>query len=209
MSDTKAKPDVLLSLKGLSKYFNVSSGFLKGKSGTLKAVDNVSLDIYRGEAFGLVGESGCGKTTLGKMIAGLYTPTSGQIFFDGTDLASLRPRERRHYCKDIQMIFQDPYSSLNPRMTVEEIISEPMIVNKTHSTQNSIMVIDWNWCMIAAIAVVMTIRLFACIISGRWNDKGKETCREGHPKYGTDTDICIDSADQFPICQIRNQTKKG
>lgn len=133
MSDTKAKPDVLLSLKGLSKYFNVSSGFLKGKSGTLKAVDNVSLDIYRGEAFGLVGESGCGKTTLGKMIAGLYTPTSGQIFFDGTDLASLRPRERRHYCKDIQMIFQDPYSSLNPRMTVEEIISEPMIVNKTHS----------------------------------------------------------------------------
>ncbi len=123
---------VLLSLKGLSKHFTIKQGFFKGKSSTLKAVDNISLDIYKGEAFGLVGESGCGKTTLGKMIAGLYHPTSGEIWFDGTNLADLTVRQRRTFCKDIQMIFQDPYSSLNPRMTVEEIISEPMIVNKTH-----------------------------------------------------------------------------
>lgn len=126
-------PAVLLELKGLCKYFTLRSGLFKQKVNTLKAVDDVSLTIHRGEAFGLVGESGCGKTTLGKMIAGLYHPTRGQILFEGTDLAALNEKQRRHYCKDIQMIFQDPYSSLNPRMTIEEIISEPMIVNKTHS----------------------------------------------------------------------------
>ncbi len=130
---SEENPAVLLELKGLCKYFPVRSGLLKQKLSLLKAVDDVSLKIFRGEALGLVGESGCGKTTLGKMIAGLYQPTKGEILFEGTDLASLKPRQRRAFCKDIQMIFQDPYSSLNPRMTVEEIISEPMIVNKTHS----------------------------------------------------------------------------
>lgn len=124
--------EVLLSLRGLCKYFDIRSGLLSLNKSTLKAVDHINLDIYKGECFGLVGESGCGKTTLGKMIAGLYTPTSGQIFYNGTDLASLKRNERRKFCRDIQMIFQDPYSSLNPRMTVEQIISEPMIVNKTH-----------------------------------------------------------------------------
>lgn len=130
---SEENPAVLLELRGLCKYFPVRSGLLKQKLSLLKAVDDVSLKIFHGEALGLVGESGCGKTTLGKMIAGLYHPTKGQILFEGTDLAALKPRQRRAFCKDIQMIFQDPYSSLNPRMTVEEIISEPMIVNKTHS----------------------------------------------------------------------------
>lgn len=129
MSD---KQEVLLELKDLCKYFPVRSGIFKQHLNLLKAVDQVSLKIYRGEAFGLVGESGCGKTTLGKMIAGLYHPTHGQILFEGTDLAALKDNQRRRFCRDIQMIFQDPYSSLNPRMTIEEIISEPMIVNKTH-----------------------------------------------------------------------------
>ena len=129
---TEKNQEILLSLKNLCKYFEIKSGLFNHKKSYLKAVDNLSLDIYKGEAFGLVGESGCGKTTLGKMIAGLYHPTSGQILFNGTDLASLSRNERRRFCRDIQMIFQDPYSSLNPRMTVEEIIAEPMIVNHTH-----------------------------------------------------------------------------
>lgn len=129
---TDQNQEVLLSIKGLCKYFEIKSGFLNCKKSKLKAVDNLTLDIYKGEAFGLVGESGCGKTTLGKMIAGLYKPTAGEIWFNGTNLAALNRNQRRMFCKDIQMIFQDPYSSLNPRMTVEEIISEPMIVNKTH-----------------------------------------------------------------------------
>lgn len=124
--------EVLLTLKDLCKYFEVKSGFLNRKTNYLKAVDHLSLNIYKGECFGLVGESGCGKTTLGKMIAGLYKPTSGEIIYNGVNLGGLTRNERRKYSRDIQMIFQDPYSSLNPRMTVEEIISEPMIVNKTH-----------------------------------------------------------------------------
>lgn len=130
--NAKEHKEVLLSLRGLCKYFELKSGFLNLNKSTLKAVDDISLDIYKGECFGLVGESGCGKTTLGKMIAGLYTPTAGQIMYNGTDLASLNRNQRRRFCRDIQMIFQDPYSSLNPRMTVEQIIAEPMIVNRTH-----------------------------------------------------------------------------
>lgn len=124
--------EVLLTLKDLCKYFEVKSGFLNRKTNYLKAVDHLNLNIYKGECFGLVGESGCGKTTLGKMIAGLYKPTSGEIIYNGVNLGGITRNERRKYSRDIQMIFQDPYSSLNPRMTVEEIISEPMIVNKTH-----------------------------------------------------------------------------
>lgn len=129
---TKPEREVLLSLKDLCKHFTIKSGFLNHKTSYLKAVDHLTLDIYKGECFGLVGESGCGKTTLGKMIAGLYKPTSGEIIYNGVNLGGITRNERRQYSRDIQMIFQDPYSSLNPRMTVEEIISEPMIVNKTH-----------------------------------------------------------------------------
>ncbi|MDR0405086.1 MAG: ATP-binding cassette domain-containing protein [Oscillospiraceae bacterium] len=120
----------LLQIRNLQKYFVVERNFFGKPTAILKAVDDVSFDIHKGEAFGLVGESGCGKSTIGKMIVDIYSPTSGSIIFDGKDLASLNKAERRKYCKDIQLIFQDPYASLNPRMTVGEIISEPIRINK-------------------------------------------------------------------------------
>ncbi|MDR1467369.1 MAG: ATP-binding cassette domain-containing protein [Oscillospiraceae bacterium] len=120
----------LLQIKKLKKYFVVERNFFGRPTATLKAVDDVSFEIYKGEAFGLVGESGCGKSTIGKMIVNVYYPTSGSIIFKGKDLISLSKSERRAYCKDIQLIFQDPYASLNPRMTIGEIISEPIRVNK-------------------------------------------------------------------------------
>ena len=120
----------LISLRGLSKHFTMDRDLLGRTSSVLKAVDDFSLDIFPGETFGLVGESGCGKTTVGKLLVDLYKPTAGQILYDGRDLAELKPAERRSYCREIQLIFQDPYSSLNPRMTVGDIISEPIRVNR-------------------------------------------------------------------------------
>ncbi|AGA68017.1 oligopeptide/dipeptide ABC transporter, ATP-binding protein [Desulfitobacterium dichloroeliminans LMG P-21439] len=121
--------EVLLDIQNLSKHFSVGSNFFGKTVSLLKAVDEVSFTIQKGEAFGLVGESGCGKTTLGKVIVNLHSPTSGKMIFEGKDLTALKENERRAYCKDIQMIFQDPYASLNPRMTVGDIIAEPIIIN--------------------------------------------------------------------------------
>ena len=121
--------EVLVDVQHLRKYFTVETNFFGKPTSILKAVDDVSFQIHKGEAFGLVGESGCGKSTIGKMLVDLYTPTSGKIFFNGTELTDLSPKERRRYCKDIQLIFQDPYASLNPRMTVGEIIAEPIRIN--------------------------------------------------------------------------------
>ncbi|HHY28583.1 MAG TPA: dipeptide ABC transporter ATP-binding protein [Desulfitobacterium dehalogenans] len=120
---------VLMEIQNLSKHFPVESNFLGKTSSLLKAVDDVSFTIHKGEAFGLVGESGCGKTTLGKILVNLYSPTSGNMIFEGKDLTKLKENQRRAYCKDIQMIFQDPYASLNPRMTVGDIIAEPIVIN--------------------------------------------------------------------------------
>lgn len=120
---------VLMEIQNLSKHFPVESNFLGKPSSLLKAVDDVSFTIDKGEAFGLVGESGCGKTTLGKIIVNLYSPTKGNMIFEGKDLTKLKENQRRAYCKDIQMIFQDPYASLNPRMTVGDIIAEPIVIN--------------------------------------------------------------------------------
>lgn len=122
--------EVLLEIKNLKKYFTLESDMLGHPTSVLKAVDDVSFNIYKGEAFGLVGESGCGKTTIGKMLVNLYKPTGGEIIFNGTDLARLNDKQRRTYYKDIQLIFQDPYASLNPRMTIGEIIAEPIKINK-------------------------------------------------------------------------------
>lgn len=122
--------DVLVDIQHLCKYFTVEKSFFGKPTSVLKAVDDVSFQIKRGEAFGLVGESGCGKSTIGKLLVNLLTPTSGKIIFDGVDLTALSAKERRKYCKDIQLIFQDPYASLNPRMTVGDIIAEPIIINK-------------------------------------------------------------------------------
>ena len=113
-----AEKEVLIEVKDLKKYFNV------GKNAVLKAVDGVNFKIYKGETLGLVGESGCGKTTCGKTVMGLYEATGGQVIFDGVDIHSLHKKEKKEFTKRAQIIFQDPYSSLNPRMTVEDIIGE-------------------------------------------------------------------------------------
>ena len=114
----------LIEIKHLSKYFPVETNFFGKTTSVLKAVDDLSLDIYQGEALGLVGESGCGKSTIGKLIVNLHRPTSGDIIYQGKNLTALSDNDRRSYCKDIQLIFQDPYASLNPRMTIGEIIAE-------------------------------------------------------------------------------------
>ena len=115
----------LIEVKNLRMYFPVGTSFLGGKK-LLKAVDDVSFDLFPGETFGLVGESGCGKTTVGRSLVRLYRPTGGQILLDGTDIAPLSERDVLPYRRRMQMIFQDPYASLNPRMTVSSIIGEPM-----------------------------------------------------------------------------------
>ena len=112
----------LLTLDGICKYFRVSGGMLK-------AVDNVTFDIYKGETLGLVGESGCGKSTLGRVAMGIYTPTSGKMTYDGETLNLSKSKNRFAYAKKAQIIFQDPYASLDPRMTVSSIIEEGMIIH--------------------------------------------------------------------------------
>ncbi|MBR3345333.1 MAG: dipeptide ABC transporter ATP-binding protein [Solobacterium sp.] len=123
----------ILSVSHLKTYFDVTKGLFSKKQ-VVKAVDDVSFDIMPNETFGLVGESGCGKTTLGRTIVKLYEPTSGSITFDGQDIANIKGAQLKNYRKNMQMIFQDPYASLNPRMTVGEIIKEPMIIHNIFNT---------------------------------------------------------------------------
>lgn len=115
----------ILEVRNLKKYFDVTTGFMKTKQ--LKAVDGVSFSIRKGETLGLVGESGCGKTTLGRTLMFLYEPTDGQVFFDGQEIKS--KESLKLFRKKAQMVFQDPYSSLNPRLTVADIVAEPIDVN--------------------------------------------------------------------------------
>lgn len=114
---------VLIETRDLKKYFKVSGGILH-------AVDGVNLTINEGKTLGVVGESGCGKSTLGRAILRLHEPTSGQIFFDGQDITQKRGNEMKAIRRQMQIIFQDPYSSLNPRMSVQELIAEPLLINK-------------------------------------------------------------------------------
>ncbi|MCA9993496.1 MAG: dipeptide ABC transporter ATP-binding protein [Anaerolineales bacterium] len=118
--------DVLIRVRDLQMYFPVRRGVLRRQVGAVQAVDGINFDILRGETLGLVGESGCGKSTAGRAILQLLTPTAGNVLWDGTDLTSLSKEELRKLRRHMQMIFQDPYSSLNPRMTVGNIIGEPL-----------------------------------------------------------------------------------
>ncbi len=115
----------LLEVKNLKQYFPIKTGLFE--TTPLKAVDDVSFDLAQGETLGLVGESGCGKTTVGRTILHLYKPTAGQVFFDGVEITEKNIDEHR---KDMQIVFQDPYSSLNPRMTVGDIIGEPLDIRR-------------------------------------------------------------------------------
>jgi peptide/nickel transport system ATP-binding protein len=123
----------ILELQNIKTYFPKNKGFFGKATEWIKAVDDVSLDVYEGETLGLVGESGCGKTTLGRTILRLNEPSSGKIFFERKDLLRMEQEEMRHLRKDMQIIFQDPYSSLNPRITIGEAIMEPMQVHNVLS----------------------------------------------------------------------------
>lgn len=118
----------VLKIEDLKVYFQIGGGFLKKKD-IVKAVDGISFEIYEGETFGLVGESGCGKSTTGRAIVKINTPTAGKIYINGKDITTIKGKELKQFKRDVQMIFQDPYASLNPRMTVGEIIREPMDIH--------------------------------------------------------------------------------
>jgi oligopeptide transport system ATP-binding protein len=119
--------ETLLKVENLTKHFPIYSGIFRRQSGSVKAVDGISFEIKRGETLGLVGESGCGKSTAGRTILRLYDATAGRILFDGTDIATLSGDELRNARPRMQMIFQDPQACLNPRMTVGSIIAEPLM----------------------------------------------------------------------------------
>ena len=119
----------ILEVKHLKKYFPLKKGKLKEGDPCVKAVDDITFDLYEGETLGLVGESGCGKSTLGRTIIRLYEPTSGEVLFEGEDVAKKSRKEMRKLREEMQFIFQDPYSSLNPRMTVFNILAEPLIAH--------------------------------------------------------------------------------
>ncbi len=122
---------ILVSVRGLKKYFPITRGILiQREIGSVKAVDDVSFDIYKGETLGLVGESGCGKTTAGRTMLQLYRPTGGEVWFDGVDLTRIKGQTLRQMRQRIQMIFQDPYASLNPRWTIARIVGESLRVHK-------------------------------------------------------------------------------
>ena len=133
---TDQKTDRLIEVDGLKMYFPVTAGLLiRRKVADVKAVDGLNFHVSRGETLGLVGESGCGKTTTGRAVLQLYRPTEGTVQFDGTELTELEGRSLRRFRRRMQMIFQDPYSSLNPRMSVAAIVSEPMMIHGLYKGQ--------------------------------------------------------------------------
>lgn len=126
--------DKILEVKNLKKYFPVESK-VRVEPKSVKAVDDVSFDVYCNETLSIVGESGCGKSTTGRCLIGLNKPTSGEVIYNGKNIVGISDKEQRVLCKDLQMIFQDPYSSLNPRMTIGSILEEPLIIHKICKTK--------------------------------------------------------------------------
>ena len=125
--------DILIKVRNLKKHFPIRRGVFRRQVGAVQAVDGISFDIKRGETLGLVGESGCGKSTAGRTILQLLEPTAGEVFWNGKDLAKVKKEDLRQSRRHMQMIFQDPYASLNPRMTVGKIISEPLRIQNMGS----------------------------------------------------------------------------
>src|SRR5215510_2655607 len=122
--------EALLSIKGLTKYFPVIKGVVRSRRvGEIKAVDGVNFEVMPGETLGLVGESGCGKTTTGRLVLRLLEPSGGQVYYHDVELTNLRQRDMDRYRQKLQIIFQDPYASLNPRITVGDAIAEPLVAH--------------------------------------------------------------------------------
>lgn len=124
-----ANSEVLLRVEDLKMHFPIYRGVFQRQVGAVRAVDEISFEVYRGETLGLVGESGCGKSTVARTVLQLYKPTAGKVHFEDKDLVHLKGEEMRQMRRKMQMIFQDPYASLNPRMTVEQIVGEPLMVH--------------------------------------------------------------------------------
>ncbi|AJY76212.1 ABC transporter ATP-binding protein [Paenibacillus beijingensis] len=122
----------LVEIKNLKKYFPIKKGLMGKTVNHVKAVDGLDFTIFKGETLGLVGESGCGKSTTGRTILQLLKPTEGQVYYEGTNLAALKPKELRRLRRDFQMVFQDPYSSLDPRLTVDNVIAEPLVIHNLY-----------------------------------------------------------------------------
>ncbi len=134
-SQAKSLPRTLVATDKLAKYYPVPGGFFQREKDFVRAVDGVSIRVRRGETLGLVGESGCGKSTLGRLILRLTEPTYGRVVYDGRDIVNLTPAQMRPLRRKMQVIFQDPYSSLNPRMTVREIVGEAIRIHKLAATK--------------------------------------------------------------------------
>lgn len=132
---TEIDREVLLSVQNLTKYCPITGGLFSRTVGHVKAVDGVSFDVKRGETLGLVGESGCGKTTTGRAVLRLIEPTSGNVYFEGKDIVKASKSELRNLRREMQIVFQDPFGSLNPRMSVGEIIEEPLAIHKIGNNQ--------------------------------------------------------------------------
>jgi len=125
----------LIEVKNLTKEFKLASGMWKKSKGVVHAVTDVTLDIYEGETLALVGESGCGKSTLGRLVLNLIEPTAGTVIFDGHNIQELKPEELRQMRKEMQIIFQDPYASFNPRWTIRDIVAEPLVTHGVYKTK--------------------------------------------------------------------------